>query len=200
MSDCKLKLSYCHSVCWERFQACWYYHEGFTGPAWVVAKCRWWFFLWLKGLELYSSQISEVYCCASFWSDCAVFKQFSLSGNQCLSAQRVSNFVSIMVKNLVFGLAEIWLLYDSMYLLPNYRAANIDFSWIFIQVRLSVQTFQQELQFVLHLPMICFSLITQGGSEKYCHSGIGKWGQAGQEPRYWTLNTQPYYWYMKLLN
>ena len=54
-----------------------------------------------------------------------------------------SNFVSIMVKNLAFVLAEIWLLYDSMYLLPNYRAANIDFSWIFIQVRLSVETFQQ---------------------------------------------------------
>ena len=65
-------------------------------------------------MQLQSSQIPEVYCCASFLTDYAVFKQFSLSGNQCLSAHRVRNFVSIMVKNLAFGLAEICLFYVSL--------------------------------------------------------------------------------------
>ena len=116
MSDCKLKLSYCHSVCWERFQACWYYHEGFTGPAWVVAKCRWWFFFvtqrsgaiqqpdfWGVLLcQFFSSRIPEVYCCANFWSDCAVFKQFSLSGNQCLSPESGTDVQSVLLSCVLY--------------------------------------------------------------------------------------------------
>lgn len=88
---------------------------------------------------------------------------------------------------------RIWLLDSqrfgfSMYLLPNYRTGNFDFSWMFIQVTLSVQTLQQELQFRFAIGCSLFQFDYARQIWKYCHSGIGKWHQAGQEPKYWTLN------------